>query len=54
MKVQDSLIASALKLRVKTITPVERMIVFGSRARGDADLESDLGEGIGVKVMRSC
>jgi uncharacterized protein len=42
LKAQDSLIAYALKQRVQAITPVERVIVFGSRARGDNDKESDL------------
>ncbi len=39
---QDSRIASLFKQRVMAITPVKRMIVFGSRARGDAVKESDL------------
>ena len=39
---QDSFIVNMLKQRIEHITPVERMIVFGSRARGDAVAESDL------------
>ncbi|MHB0987806.1 MAG: nucleotidyltransferase domain-containing protein [Bellilinea sp.] len=31
-----------LKLRLQEITPIHRVIVFGSRARGDAFLDSDL------------
>jgi predicted nucleotidyltransferase len=31
-----------LKQRIQAIAPVKRMIVFGSRARGDATNESDL------------
>lgn len=42
LKAQDAIIANALKQRVQAITPVERVIVFGSRARGDNDNESDL------------
>jgi len=38
----DSLIVNVYKQRVQEITPLERMIVFGSRARGDAGKESDL------------
>ncbi|MDR3576909.1 MAG: nucleotidyltransferase domain-containing protein [Anaerolineaceae bacterium] len=39
---QDSLIVNLLKQRIQSIAPVERMIVFGSRARRDAVKESDL------------
>jgi predicted nucleotidyltransferase len=31
-----------LKLRLQKITPILRLIVFGSRARGDESLDSDL------------
>ena len=37
----DSQMLNILKQRVQKITPIERIIVFGSRARGDADKESD-------------
>ena len=38
----DSNVVSLLKQRIQIITPVTRMIVFGSRARTDAVKESDL------------
>jgi len=42
LRAQDSLIVNQFKKRVQAITRIERMIVFGSRARGDAVEESDL------------
>ena len=39
---QDALIAQVLKQRIQAITKVKRMVVFGSRARGDSTEESDL------------
>lgn len=38
----DRDVARDLKRRVSAIVPVLDMVVFGSRARGDATLESDL------------
>ncbi len=38
----DAQIVKLLKQRIEEITVIKRMIVFGSRARGDADQESDL------------
>ncbi len=38
----DAQTAQQLKERIRAITPIQRMIIFGSRARGDADPESDL------------
>ncbi len=38
----DLRIAKRLKSRLRKAAPIERLIVFGSRARGDADPESDL------------
>lgn len=31
-----------LKKRLESITPIRRMVIFGSRARGDDDPESDM------------
>jgi predicted nucleotidyltransferase len=42
MQTKDTKVARLLKKRIQTIAPVRRMIVFGSRARGDATRESDL------------
>ncbi len=42
LKTQDARIASKFKRRVSAITHIVRLKVFGSRARGDADAESDL------------
>jgi len=42
LRAQDALIVNLFKMRVQAITRIERMIVFGSRARGDAVEESDL------------
>lgn len=42
LKAQDSIIASIFKQRIQAISPVERVVVFGSRARGNAEEESDL------------
>ena len=38
----DSTTISLLKHRLEQITPINRLIVYGSRARGNATLESDL------------
>ena len=38
----DTLVIRILKERILALTPINRMIVFGSRARGDAVEESDL------------
>lgn len=39
---RDNRIVRRLKFRLQEITPIERVIVFGSRARGDASPDSDL------------
>ena len=39
---RDQKIASTLKEKILTITPVKRVVVYGSRARGDSVEESDL------------
>lgn len=38
----DARIVSSLKSRLKQLTPIRRLIVYGSRARGDATPDSDL------------
>ncbi len=38
----DARIVRRLKRRIQAITPVKRLVVFGSRARGDDSDESDL------------
>jgi uncharacterized protein len=38
----DNQIARHLKHRLGRVTPITRMIIFGSRARGDASTDSDL------------
>ena len=38
----DARIARKVKRRLIKLTPVEQLIVYGSRARGDADPDSDL------------
>ena len=38
----DNRIVRRLKLRLQEITPIIRVVVFGSRARGDASSDSDL------------
>ena len=42
LQTQDTQVVQLLKQRIQAITKIERMIVFGSRARGDATQESDL------------
>jgi predicted nucleotidyltransferase len=39
---KDNRIARRFKLRLLEITPVKKLVVFGSRARGDAAPDSDL------------
>ena len=39
---RDALVVKLFKQRIQAITRVKRMVVFGSRARGDATDESDL------------
>ena len=51
LQVQDSLILNNLKQRILAITPVERMVVFGSRARGDSVNESDLDVFIELPIL---
>lgn len=38
----DKSIANQLKEKLKEITPLENLVVYGSRARGDSSLDSDL------------
>jgi len=38
----DARIARKVKRRLLTVTPVQRLVVYGSRARGDAKPDSDL------------
>ncbi len=42
LNTRDLRIARRLKSRLKKSISLDRMVVFGSRARGDADPESDL------------
>jgi predicted nucleotidyltransferase len=42
LQTQDLLIAQSVKQRVQAVVPIKRFVVFGSRARGDADQESDM------------
>ncbi len=39
---KDNRIVRRPKLRLQKITPINRIVVFGSRARGDASPDSDL------------
>jgi predicted nucleotidyltransferase len=41
MKQEDNNIARKIKLNIKAIDPKAQVIIFGSRARGDAKEESD-------------
>lgn len=38
----DKSIAEQLKSKLQEITPLENLVVYGSRARGDSSLDSDL------------
>jgi predicted nucleotidyltransferase len=38
----DKSIAEQLKGKLQEITPLENLVVYGSRARGDSSLDSDL------------
>jgi predicted nucleotidyltransferase len=42
LSTRDNRIVRRLKLRLQEITPINRIVVFGSRARGDASPDSDL------------
>ena len=42
LKAQDIQVTQLLKKRIRAITKIKRMIVFGSRARGEATEDSDL------------
>jgi uncharacterized protein len=39
---EDAKIARMVKTRVVKITPIKRLVVYGSRARGEAATDSDL------------
>jgi uncharacterized protein len=42
LKPSEVQIARLFKQRIRTITPIRRLVIFGSRARGEAEIESDL------------
>lgn len=42
LSVKDARIARKVKRRLLEVTPVQRVVVYGSRARGDATRYSDL------------
>jgi predicted nucleotidyltransferase len=42
LQIRDAQVVQLLKQRIQAITEIKQMIVFGSRARGDATEESDL------------
>lgn len=42
LQTQDLQIARSVKNRIQAVVPIKRFVVFGSRARGDADQESDM------------
>ena len=48
---KDSLIAQQLKSRLSQITQIEQLVIFGSRARGNADRESDMDVFIEVPAL---
>ena len=51
LKSRDSNIACIMKQRIQALTQIERMLVFGSRARGDAEEDSDLDIFIELSVL---
>lgn len=53
LQVEDSRTLDMLKQRIRKITPIKRMIAFGSRARGSATRESDLDVFIEVPDLTS-
>lgn len=42
LSIKDTRIARKVKRRLLAVTPVQRVVVYGSRARGDATKYSDL------------
>jgi uncharacterized protein len=48
---KDSQIAQQLKSRLSQITQIDQLVIFGSRARGGADHESDMDVFIEVPAL---
>lgn len=50
---KDEIIIKRLKNKLSRITPIARMVVYGSRVRGDSTFESDLDVFIEVPELSS-
>jgi predicted nucleotidyltransferase len=48
---KDSLIAQKLKSRLAQITQIDQLVIFGSRARGNSNRESDMDVFIEVPAL---